>query len=126
MVVFFFFLRVIDLRNESKCPLCRYNQHPLESSKCDFCGTNEALWMCIVCGFIGCAPPDGPMNGHIREHYDISKHIYAVELETKCVFDFSKNGFVQRLLQNIRDGKIIQHESTPMPEYECCSTTCLM
>jgi len=68
--------------------------------------------MCIICGFIGCAP-DGPMEGHIKEHYDISKHIYAVELETKGVFDFSKKGLVQRLLQNIRDGKIIQHESTP-------------
>ena len=103
---------LIQRRNDGKCPVCRYNQHPLQSSKCDFCGNNEALWMCIICGFIGCAP-NGPMNSHIKDHYDMSKHIYAVEVETKGVFDFSKNALVQRLLQNIRDGKIIQHEGTP-------------
>jgi len=108
----FFHVPCLEKWNDAKCPVCRYYQHPLQSSKCDFCGSSECLWMCIICGFIACAP-NGPINSHIKDHYDMTKHIYAVEVETKGVFDFSKNTLVQRLLQNMRDGKIIQHEGTP-------------
>ncbi len=110
---------------DSICPVCRYHQHPIESSKCDFCGASENLWMCMICGFLGCAS-NGPMNGHIKEHNDISKHIYVVELETKGVFDFSKNSFVQRLLQNIRDGKIVQHEATTPTKFFTCRAFIIM
>lgn len=82
----------------------------MEHSKCDICSADDDLWMCIICGFIGCAP-EGPSNGHIREHYEAQKHIYAIEVETKTVYDFAKGGFVHRLLQNAIDGKIVQYEA---------------
>ena len=40
--------------NDTTCPLCRYLQSPTESSQCDECGATENLWLCLVCGFIGC------------------------------------------------------------------------
>ena len=40
--------------NDTTCPLCRYLQSPTESSSCDECGATEKLWMCLICGLIGC------------------------------------------------------------------------
>lgn len=37
-------------------------------------------------------------KGHAYEHYEESKHVYAMELETKMVWDFSKENFVNRLI----------------------------
>ena len=106
----FFHMNCLEKWNDSICPLCRYYQHPTEHSKCEICGSDDNLWMCIICGFMGCAS-SGPAEGHIREHYEMSKHIYAIEVETKSVYDYSKGTPVHRLLQNAMDGKIIQHES---------------
>ena len=40
--------------NDTTCPLCRYLQSPTESSECDECAATENLWVCLICGFIGC------------------------------------------------------------------------
>lgn len=40
--------------DDTICPLCRYPQSPTESSTCDECGTTENVWLCLVCGFVGC------------------------------------------------------------------------
>lgn len=37
-------------------------------------------------------------QGHAFEHYKDSLHVYAMELETKKVWDFSREDYVQRLV----------------------------
>jgi BRCA1-associated protein len=71
--------------------------------------------MCIICGFIGCSP-GGPASGHTKEHYEQTKHIYAIEVDSKSVYDFARGSFVHRLLQNMMDGKIIEHNAEGQPE----------
>ena len=44
------------------------------------------LWVCLVCGFVGCG--ESNMN-HIKHHYDLSLHAYAMNTETKRVYDFA-------------------------------------
>lgn len=46
-------------------------------------------------------------RGHAYEHYKGSLHVYAMELETKKVWDFSREDYVQRLVQNELDGKLV-------------------
>jgi BRCA1-associated protein len=48
------------------CPVCRYCERPPdeaagvgtgpppEAAKCEVCSTTEHLWMCLVCGHVGC------------------------------------------------------------------------
>jgi BRCA1-associated protein len=74
---------------------------------CETCGATDDLWMCLVCGFYGCGI-EAPSQGHNREHYEKTKHTYSMEIITKIVYDFSKNGYVHRLLQNAADGKIME------------------
>ena len=39
---------------DASCPVCRYQQHPLQPSCCSACGETEGIMICLVCGFTGC------------------------------------------------------------------------
>jgi hypothetical protein len=47
-------------------------------------------------------------KGHAYNHFEESKHIYAMEIETKKVWDFCKENYVNRLIQNEIDGKLVE------------------
>ena len=81
------------------------------------------LWTCLVCGHIGCfnlmsrlqqeektatSLVESVQQGHSFDHYVCTKHVYAMEIETKKVWDFSKENFVNRLIQNEIDGKLVE------------------
>ena len=42
-------------RGNRNCPVCRYctDGGPADSS-CQECGSNTSLWICLICGFMGC------------------------------------------------------------------------
>lgn len=63
--------------------------------------------MCLICGFIGCGLQE-QYEGHIIKHYESTKHIYSIEIETKLVYDHSKESYVHRLFQNSEDGKVLE------------------
>ena len=91
---------------DSSCPVCRYVMDDTESSKpsCEVCGADD-VWMCIVCGHVGC----GRYNGmHAVRHFHESGHAYAMELSTQRVWDYAGDGYVHRLIQNKTDGKIVE------------------
>jgi hypothetical protein len=49
-------------------------------------GSSDDVWICLVCGFSGC----GEMRlGHIREHYEQTLHVYAVNTHSRRVWDFA-------------------------------------
>lgn len=41
---------------DTTCPVCRFNQTPelLPDQTCSECGKTQDLWMCLICGHIGC------------------------------------------------------------------------
>ncbi|KNA15773.1 hypothetical protein SOVF_095110 isoform C [Spinacia oleracea] len=39
---------------DSSCPVCRYCQQKPDNSTCFVCQTSENLWICVICGFVGC------------------------------------------------------------------------
>lgn len=47
-------------------------------------------------------------QSHARQHYDESLHAYALDTETQHVWDFCGQGYVHRLLQNAKDGKLVE------------------
>ncbi|KAH6771904.1 zinc finger RING family protein [Perilla frutescens var. hirtella] len=91
--------------SDSSCPVCRYCQQQPEKSICYVCQTSENLWMCLICGFVGCGRyRDGHSIGHWRE----TEHCYSLELETQRVWDYAGDNYVHRLIQSKTDGKLVE------------------
>lgn len=113
---------------DSRCPVCRYSQnllssHPPSSSSrstlpipfanpsttslstCSSCSSTTNLWICLICGNIGCGRYG---RAHAHAHYQETTHLYALELETQRVWDYAGDGYVHRLIQNKADGKLVE------------------
>ncbi|KAI9066959.1 zf-UBP-domain-containing protein [Trametes sanguinea] len=115
---------------DSRCPVCRYSQtllssHPTspntsrtarpipfahsissaERTHCADCGSTTNLWICLICGNIGCGRYG---RAHAHAHYVATTHLYALELETQRVWDYAGDGYVHRLIQNKADGKLVE------------------
>ncbi|TFK18981.1 zf-UBP-domain-containing protein [Coprinopsis marcescibilis] len=112
---------------DSRCPVCRYSQtliasHPTPShnrsrsipfatpanaqmSRCSTCSSTTNLWICLICGNIGCGRYG---QAHAHAHYQATTHLYALELETQRVWDYAGDGYVHRLIQNKTDGKLVE------------------
>ncbi|KAJ4408365.1 hypothetical protein N0V91_003369 [Didymella pomorum] len=98
----------------SGCPVCRYTQndafmtqHGIEGdaeNACKNCGATENLWICVICGNIGCGRYD---EAHAFAHYKETKHTYAMDVVTQHVWDYAGDGYVHRLIQNKADGKLV-------------------
>lgn len=94
---------------DTSCPVCRYAQipDPVADSHSMECGTeakNNALWICLICGHIGCRRYD---QSHAFEHDQDAHHCYALELGQNRVWDYVGDHWVDRLLQD-KDGKMVE------------------
>ncbi|CCX31557.1 putative RING and UBP finger domain protein [Pyronema domesticum] len=100
---------------DSSCPVCRYTQspHPAPvsdassdtSDSCHTCGASSNLWICLICGNVGCGRYD---EAHAFEHYKQTSHCYAMDIESQRVWDYASDGYVHRLVQNKDDGKLVE------------------
>lgn len=95
---------------DGSCPVCRYSQRgttraSLRSSNCAVCHASENLWICLICGHIGCGRYD---QAHAYDHYVATGHCYAMDTESQRVWDYVSDGYVHRLLQNEVDGKLVE------------------
>ncbi|ONK70383.1 uncharacterized protein A4U43_C05F33150 [Asparagus officinalis] len=90
---------------DSSCPVCRYCQQQHEKSTCCICGIPENLWICVICGFVGCGRYK---EGHAIRHWKETQHCYSLELETQRVWDYVGDNYVHRLIQSKTDGKLVE------------------
>jgi BRCA1-associated protein len=99
----------------SGCPVCRYTQNDAFTShrgvdgeapdnECSVCGSTQNLWICLICGNIGCGRYD---SAHAFAHYEATSHTYAMDVVTQHVWDYAGDGYVHRLIQNKTDGKLV-------------------
>lgn len=100
----------------SGCPVCRYTQNDSliargyasdgegPENECSVCGTSSNLWICLICGNIGCGRYD---SAHAFQHYETTSHSYAMDIATQHVWDYAGDGYVHRLIQNKADGKLV-------------------
>ncbi|WPK27306.1 hypothetical protein PUMCH_004687 [Australozyma saopauloensis] len=76
------------------------------SETCMACNTQENLWVCLICGNVGCsryAPEQ-----HSLKHFVESGHCFAMELSTSRVWDYAGDKYVHRLIASESDGKIVE------------------
>ncbi|KAI7284291.1 zf-UBP-domain-containing protein [Hortaea werneckii] len=102
----------------SGCPVCRYTHSPSytfpyprpehnpdgsdNEPLCSVCAGSENLWICLICGNIGCGRYDG---AHAYAHYESTSHCYAMDISTQHVWDYAGDGYVHRLIQSKPDTK---------------------
>ncbi|KAF8069519.1 BRIZ2 [Scenedesmus sp. PABB004] len=101
---------------DTSCPVCRYCMlagSAAPTSRCAACGTGQNLWICLICGHVGCGRYK---QGHASDHWQESAHCYALELETQRVWDYAGDGYVHRLIQSKTDGKLVE---VPSPAPAC-------
>lgn len=100
----------------SGCPVCRYTQDDLGKknystdedvglNECTICRSASNLWICLICGNIGCGRYDA---AHAFFHYQQSSHCFAMDLNTQRVWDYASDGYVHRIAQNKTDGKLVE------------------
>lgn len=105
------------------CPVCRYthddfSSRPRLSGKsgkkevngdhyldqridCETCHIEAHLWQCLICGKIGCGRYEAK---HAFGHYEETGHSFAMDMESKRVWDYAGDGYVHRIIQNSADG----------------------
>ena len=117
----------------SGCPVCRHTNPSLalaaqsptspggaydpanppfgsgEASLCSVCDCTDDLWICLICGNVGCGRYKG---GHAKEHWKESAHNFALEIETQHVWDYAEDTWVHRLIREKGDSKVIELPSS--------------
>lgn len=100
----------------SGCPVCRYTQDDLVKrsssfafdegpTECSVCHSELNLWLCLICGSVGCGRYDG---AHAFDHYKETSHSFAMDLSSQRVWDYIGDGYVHRIIQNKSDGKLVE------------------
>uniref|UniRef100_A0A7N0VJQ6 BRCA1-associated protein n=1 Tax=Kalanchoe fedtschenkoi TaxID=63787 RepID=A0A7N0VJQ6_KALFE len=84
------------------CQVCRFCQQQDDKPSCVDCKTTEDLWVCVICGFVGCGRYK---EGHAFRHWKETEHCYSLHLETQRVWDYAGDTYVHRLNQSKTDGK---------------------
>ncbi|RKP10708.1 hypothetical protein THASP1DRAFT_9531, partial [Thamnocephalis sphaerospora] len=111
-----FHCRCLGKWGGGRCPVCRYSLTDaptvggeqtghLPGNQCAVCSATENLWICLICGHIGCGRY---VEAHAWQHYEQTGHLYSLELETQRVWDYAGDGYVHRLIQNKADGKLVE------------------
>ncbi|KAG8530916.1 uncharacterized protein KY384_004273 [Bacidia gigantensis] len=105
----------------SGCPVCRYTQDDVSASKCTtlraydqpvsnecrVCHAEENLWICLICGHVGCGRYD---LAHAFTHFEQTGHCFAMDMTTQRVWDYATDGYVHRILQDKSGGKFVELE----------------
>ncbi|OMJ17244.1 RING finger protein ETP1 [Smittium culicis] len=81
------------------------NEENNELSKCSVCNSILQLWICLICGYVGCGRYK---YGHAHAHYLETGHIYSMDLNSQRVWDYVGDGYVHRILLNRTDGKLVE------------------
>ncbi|KAM0243674.1 hypothetical protein ACHAPO_000528 [Fusarium lateritium] len=104
------------------CPVCRFtntspdanpdpsNPHTQPfgsgaSNLCTICSCTDDLWICLICGYVGCGRYKG---GHAKDHWKETAHCFSLELETQHVWDYAGDMWVHRLIRAKGDGKVVE------------------
>ncbi|XP_057487064.1 BRAP2 RING ZnF UBP domain-containing protein 1-like isoform X2 [Actinidia eriantha] len=101
------------------CQVCRLCQRQDEKPSCAICGTLKNLWVCVICGFVGCGRYE---ERHAISHWKDTQHCYSLELETQQVWDYVGDSYVHRLNQSKTDGKSAMMNSRCMSHHVECGT----
>ncbi|KAK7857588.1 BRAP2 RING ZnF UBP domain-containing protein 1 [Quercus suber] len=101
------------------CQVCRFCMQQDEKPACFVCETLENIWVCMICGFVGCGRYK---KGHAIEHYKDTQHCYSLDMQTQQIWDYVGDNYVHRLNQSKIDSKLAGMSSPCMSLEGSCGT----
>ncbi|KAL5615154.1 hypothetical protein BROUX41_005211 [Berkeleyomyces rouxiae] len=99
------------------CPVCRFasaaddyipGAQPFGqdvSNLCSVCDCTSDLWICLICGHVGCGRYKG---AHAKDHWKETAHNFALEIETQYVWDYGDDKWVHRFIREKGNGKLVE------------------
>ncbi|GAA5824807.1 hypothetical protein JCM3770_004301, partial [Rhodotorula araucariae] len=89
---------------DSRCPVCRYSNarqrrstlSDTSDAKCAVCQSPSNLWICVICGNVGCGRYQG---GHAHSHFGETGHSYSLEISTGRIWSYLDDEYVHRLIR---------------------------
>ncbi|VDM52327.1 unnamed protein product [Angiostrongylus costaricensis] len=100
---------------DTTCPVCRYIQTPevVAEQRCSVCGQSSDLWICLICGNIGCGRY---AEGHAFRHFELTSHTFCLQVGGQRVWDYAGDNYVHRLIQSDTEGKVVEYQRAESEE----------
>lgn len=94
---------------DTTCPVCRYTQTPelVADQRCSDCGQSTDLWICLICGNIGCGRY---AEAHAYRHFESTSHTFCLQIGGERVWDYAGDNYVHRLIQADESGKMVEYQ----------------
>jgi BRCA1-associated protein len=82
---------------EKSCKVCKVLNHTANDTVvgCS-CGIKESVWICLICGYLGCGRYQ---NEHAAKHFKETGHVFAVDMESGRIWDYTDDKYVHRILK---------------------------
>ncbi|CAJ0565646.1 unnamed protein product, partial [Mesorhabditis spiculigera] len=102
---------------DTTCPVCRHTQTPelVADQRCTDCGSSSDLWICLICGNIGCGRY---ADAHAYRHFESTSHTFCLQVGGERVWDYVGDNYVHRLIHSSDSGKIVEYQRGGMSEGE--------
>lgn len=102
-------------KRNNNCKICSIllmgNNERLSCSECF--ASKDSLWLCLVCGFLGCGRYD---QGHARKHYESNpSHRFAIDTEFQRIWDYSSDKYVHRVIHFVSQNRIVDFPGPCVP-----------
>ncbi|VDN05369.1 unnamed protein product [Thelazia callipaeda] len=106
---------------DTTCPVCRQSQTPelVADQKCSDCGKTTDLWICLICGNIGCGRY---VEAHAYRHFEATSHTFTLEVGGERVWDYAGDNYVHRLIQSSPDGKVVEYKRSAACDSGVCDS----
>ncbi|KAL2500639.1 BRCA1-associated protein [Forsythia ovata] len=103
------------------CLVCRLCQQQDEKPSCAVCGILNNLWVCLICGFVGCGRYE---KGHAIGHWSDKQHRFSLGVEKQQIWDYVGERYAHRLNQSKVGGKSVMINSHCNSVGECGTCVC--
>ncbi|CAJ0931444.1 unnamed protein product, partial [Mesorhabditis belari] len=102
---------------DTTCPVCRYTQTPelVADQRCSDCGQSTDLWICLICGNIGCGRY---AEAHAYRHFEATSHTFCLQVGGERVWDYVGDNYVHRLIQTDDSQKMVEYQRNGASDFE--------